>query len=74
MKTDVDTMPYNQIPQFINQSQTLLKQLKGFDYEGMKSIWKCNDSIAGLNFERIQNMDLNRNLTPALLAYEGIQY
>ena len=27
-----------------------------------------------LNYERIRNMDLHRNLTPAILSYEGIQY
>ncbi len=32
------------------------------------------DQIARLNFERIRSMDLYNGLTPAILAYEGIQY
>ena len=34
----------------------------------------CSDKIAELNFLRFQEMKLERNLTPAVLSYEGIQY
>ena len=37
-------------------------------------LWKCNDSIAQLNIERLKAMTLRQNLTPAILSYEGIQY
>ena len=37
-------------------------------------MWKCNDKIAEQNYRRFQEMDLERNLTPAVIAYEGIQY
>ena len=37
-------------------------------------MWKCNEKLTELNYERFQNMNLKNNLTPALLAYEGIQY
>ena len=38
------------------------------------SLWACNDKIARQNAERFEHMDLRNNLTPALLAYDGIQY
>ena len=41
---------------------------------GGQKLWQCNDKIAELNFQRFSRMDLTRNLTPALLSYEGIQY
>jgi len=46
------------------------------EYElwGTEDIVACNDSIANLNYERVQTMDLRRNLTPAILSYEGIQF
>jgi cytoplasmic iron level regulating protein YaaA (DUF328/UPF0246 family) len=44
------------------------------NYAELKKLWKCNDAIAELNFDRVQNMDLDRAFTPAILAYEGIQY
>jgi len=40
----------------------------------LKKLWKCNDQIASLNIQRLQNMDLHNHLTPAVLAYEVIQY
>lgn len=43
-------------------------------YEELKKLWKCNDQIAQLNVRRLGDMDLRKGLTPAVLAYEGIQY
>lgn len=34
----------------------------------------CNDKIAKQNAARFADMDLKNSLTPALLAYDGIQY
>lgn len=74
MKTDTDSLGYYNLPLLINDTEVLLSYLKGLSYEEAKLIWKCNDTIARLNYERIQKMDLYRNLTPAILSYEGIQY
>lgn len=74
MKTDTDFLDYRQIPQFLSESETLLALLKKLNYEEAKALWKCNDAITALNVERIRNMDLTRKLTPAIFAYEGIQY
>lgn len=74
MKIDTNDLEYNNLPQFIEDTETLLGYLNKLTYEETKSIWKCNDKIATLNYERIQNMDLYNNLTPAILSYEGIQY
>lgn len=40
----------------------------------LQRLWKCNDAIAAQNQQRLARMDLERGLTPAILAYEGIQY
>jgi hypothetical protein len=37
-------------------------------------LWKCNDKIAEQNFGRLEQMSLYRNLTPAILSYEGIAF
>ncbi len=37
-------------------------------------MWGCSDRIAEENYERFRTMDLRKNLSPALLAYDGIQY
>ncbi|KAI7257118.1 hypothetical protein KC345_g10856 [Hortaea werneckii] len=74
MKRDTDFLDYRQVPKFISDSQTLLALLRKLNYEEAKALWKCNDAIATLNMERIGEMELTRNLTPAIFSYEGIQY
>ncbi len=74
MNVDTDFLDYQQLPQFVGDTEILLAYLKGLNYEQAKAIWKCNDKLAELNYERIRKMDLHRNLTPAILSYEGIQY
>ncbi len=61
-------------PRFLEQSEALKYYLRGLDYGTLKEIWKCNDKIAELNWGRLRDMDLQRRLTPAVFAYEGIQY
>lgn len=74
MKVDSDFPVDVNTPKFVKEAETLLEYLKGLGYGEAKEIWKCNDKIAELNYERIQRMNLHRNLTPAILSYEGIQY
>ncbi|WP_350338886.1 peroxide stress protein YaaA [Paenibacillus sp. UMB7766-LJ446] len=73
MKIDTDLMACEQ-PQFINESEQLLRLIQKLSYDELKALWKCNDAIAELNIDRIRNMNLKNNLTPAIYAYEGIQY
>ena len=61
-------------PEFLERTSILLEYLRGLSYEGLKTLLRCNDSIASLNYERFRNMDLMLGDTPAILAYEGIQY
>ena len=74
MKVDTDSLPWRDLPRFLEQSEELHSALRSMSYDQLKALWKCNDQIAQLNFDRLQTMDLRRNLTPVLLAYEGIQY
>ncbi len=74
MISDTDTLNYKQLPLFPEKTEVLLDYLKRLNYETLKTIWKCNDKIATLNYGRLEKMDLYRNLTPAILSYEGIQY
>ncbi|MGF7142503.1 hypothetical protein HNQ56_000921 [Anaerotaenia torta] len=62
------------LPCFLDRAEELMKYLQGFGFHELKELWKCNDRIALTNYERLKNMDLTKGLTPALIAYEGIQY
>lgn len=69
-----DLLPHTSLPVFLDETRYLLQYMRDMDYEQLQTLWKCNDKIAWEDFERIRNMDLNKRLTPAILAYEGIQY
>lgn len=74
MNVNTDIFAPRNLPVFISDTEKLLAYLKGLSYEEAKSVWKCSDSIARLNVERLSDMDLHQRLTPAILSYEGIQY
>ena len=59
---------------FLDEANALKEYLQKLKFEEVKDIWCCNDKIANLNFKRFQEMDLSKRLTPALLAFEGLQY
>lgn len=61
-------------PCSIEKTELLYNYLKALSYEDLKKLLCCNDDIASLNFNRYSTMDLSSNLTPAILAYDGIQY
>ncbi len=74
MNTGEGILPWRDLPEFLPQTEELLERLRKMSAPELKKLWKCNDQIAALNIERLKNMDLRCGLTPALLAYEGIQY
>ena len=74
MRVDTDTFACREIPVFPEKTEILMKYISGLPYEEQKKLWACNDRIAGENAERFRNMDLRKGLTPAILAYDGIQY
>ena len=74
MNINTDDLAYRDLPEFLRQTEQLLERLRGMSYDELKKLWKCSDKIAEQNYERLQNMDLRRIITPAVLAYEGIQY
>lgn len=74
MNMDMDSLAWQDLPVFLSRSQQLCSSMQSMSYEELKKLWKCNDSIAEMNVKRLENMDLHTRLTPAVLAYEGIQY
>ncbi len=74
MNMDTDSLPWKSLPCFLPQAEQLCRKLQEMDGKALKKLWKCNDQIAALNIQRLERVDLRRSLTPALLAYEGIQY
>ena len=74
MRTDTDTLPFRNYPVFLEEAEQLKEYLQCLTAEECRKLWNCNEKIAELNYRRVHEMDLRRALTPALIAYEGIQY
>jgi len=74
MVADTDSFAVDGLPVFLEKTEQLKTALQGMSPAGLQALWKCNDAIAKLNVERLDNMDLRRRLTPAIVSYEGIQY
>lgn len=74
MKVDIDSFACQDLPQLLPKTEQLYERLRKMSYEELKALWKCNDRIAKLNFERLQTLSLCQQMTPAILAYDGIQY
>lgn len=74
MRIDTESSYECTLPFYAKEAEQILVKLQGMSYVELKNLWKCNDKIAEQNFQRIKNMDLKNNVTPAVLAYDGLQY
>lgn len=74
MNEDTDTLPWNELPVFLETTRQIMDWMRELSLSDARELWKCNEKLAELNFRRLQEMDLEKNLTPALISYEGIQY
>ena len=74
MRVDTDSFACSDLPVFLEKTEILKDWIRELSYDKQKMLWNCNDKIAEENSERFARMDLRENLTPAILAYDGIQY
>ena len=74
MQVKCDDMPWRAAPVFQKEAGELLRTLQGFSEAELKALFKANDAITHENYLRYQTMRLDQGLTPAVLAYVGIQY
>ncbi|MEY8337361.1 peroxide stress protein YaaA [Lachnospiraceae bacterium 62-35] len=74
MQVEEDIIDVSSKPVFLNQAKELQKILADYSIEELKSLYQANEKITELNYKRLQKMDLDSAVTPALLAYVGLQY
>ncbi len=74
MRVDTDSYEVLGKPEFLEQAEILRKEIKKLTLEEARELWNCNFKLARLNYDRFQNMELTKALTPAIMAYEGLQY
>ncbi len=74
MRVDTDTFDCAGLPVFLERAERLKDWISGLTYSQQKALWACNDKIAQQNAGRFAHMDLQKDLTPAILSFDGIQY
>lgn len=74
MKIENNSFDYEDLPCFLEETKKILEKIKEIPENERQYLWKCNSKIATQNNQRIDTMNLEKNLSPAILAYEGIQY
>lgn len=75
MKADLDSLPYHNLPQYLDKTKEILSWMRSLDYQELHKLWRnCSERIARTNYQRVLEMDLHNNLTPAVLAFQGLQY
>lgn len=61
-------------PRFLAKTEKLMHAVAALTYDEAKALWATSDKLTQLNYERFADMDLARDTTAAVIAYEGIQY
>lgn len=61
-------------PRYYKEAWQVLRWLQGLTQKQQQQLWQCNDALAQENHERLAGAALKQAVTPALLAYVGIQY
>ncbi len=74
MNVNTDALEAEGLPEYLKEAGILCRAIQSLSFEEAKALWRCNDKLARLNFERFRHMDLEGALTPAVLSYEGLQY
>lgn len=74
MNVDLETLECYGLPSFLEDTKKILEELKSKSPDELKRLWKTNEQLTSVNIARLENMNLESNLTPAILSYEGIAY
>ena len=74
MKIDRDSFPIQSKPQFLDKTRILERFLKSRSNEQLKDLWHPSENVTKQSILQLENMNLDERLTPAILAFSGIQY
>ena len=74
MKIDRDSFPIQSKPQFLDKTRILERFLKSRSNEQLKDLWHASENVTKQSILQLKNMNLDERLTPAILAFSGIQY
>ncbi|WP_407892462.1 peroxide stress protein YaaA [Lacticaseibacillus sp. N501-2] len=74
MRVDVDTFAPTSLPQSLPQTTEILATLRSLSPAQRQKLWQCSDKLAQACEQQLAQLNLTGPLTPAILAFVGIQY
>lgn len=75
MTTDTDSLSVGQLPRFLPFTRQILQAMQQLTYQQARKLWwNCSEHIARPNYQWLFELELTKQLTPALLAFTGLQY
>lgn len=74
MRVDGDSLAPLTEPVYLDRSAQLLKFLNQLDITSLQKIWKTSDRLTQTAYKQLKQIDLNRRVTPALFAYDGLVF
>ncbi|MDO4467500.1 MAG: peroxide stress protein YaaA [Bacillota bacterium] len=74
MKMKDDCFGTMTTPIFLERSKELVKEIQSLDYDALKRTMKISDKLTKETYDTYASFDFEKNKTPALFAYSGIQY
>lgn len=74
MVVNTNDFEVNDQPEYLSEAREILAKMKTLSYEQAKQMWACSDKLAQTNYTWLKKMNLDKQQTPAILSYSGIQY
>ena len=74
MKQDLDSFLVKSKPEFLSQTEILADFLQSRSRDELAELWQASDSVVSKSIQQLKQMDLKQHLTPAIIAFSGIQY
>lgn len=74
MQIDVDTFAPETWPENLAQTTEILSALRALTPAERKKLWQCSDKLAAASEQQLAQLNLKGPLTPAIIAFVGIQY
>lgn len=75
MTIDTDSLPFQDLPRFLPQTKKIFEYMRSLSYDQCHWLWwNCSEKLARKNYRWLHQLDLTSQLTPAILAFTGLQY
>lgn len=74
MHVNTDVFAARAMPCCLDKTALVLERLKALSADELKALWKVSDALLDENIQRLETIDINKAISPALFSYIGMQY